>query len=99
MVSSLYHRLFVRYSRRAHTAEGVAADEIIRTEFDNGGCDHIEKFLNTGILLRRRVGFQLFCHWAYFLPFHLVSLKKPPHYCSGGINTISFAVDKSAKKG
>ncbi|MPM15857.1 hypothetical protein SDC9_62231 [bioreactor metagenome] len=75
-------RLFFRGGRvlpqGPHTAEGVAADEVVGTEFNDGGRYHVEKILNTDILLRRRVGFRLFCHRAFFLSELILNIKKPP---------------------
>jgi hypothetical protein len=49
-------RLFFRggrvFPQRPHTAESVAANEVVGTEFNDGGCDHIEEFLNTGVSSR-----------------------------------------------
>ena len=56
-------------------------DEIIRAELDDGWCDHVEKFLHSGILLSRRVSFRLFCHKAYF-PFHFIGIiEKAATFC------------------
>ena len=44
--------------QRPHTTIGVAADEVVGFKFYNGRRDHIQKFLNTHILLdRERRGF------------------------------------------
>lgn len=38
------------FAQCSNTAEGIAADEMIGVEFDDGGGDHIEKFLNVNIV-------------------------------------------------
>jgi hypothetical protein len=39
----------------------LAADEMVGVEFDDGGCNHVEEFLDADILLRRELRFDFTC--------------------------------------
>lgn len=39
------------FAQCPNAAEGIAADEVVGVEFDDRGGDHIEKFLDTSIVL------------------------------------------------
>ena len=39
------------FTEYPHASVGVAADEMVGVEFDDGGGDHIEEFLDTDIII------------------------------------------------
>ncbi|MPM12885.1 hypothetical protein SDC9_59240 [bioreactor metagenome] len=71
---------------------------MVGLKLDDARRDHVEKFLDFSILTRRSFGFRLLCHRAFFLSELILNMKKPSHFCDGGIRTILFTVDNPEKK-
>ena len=67
------------FPERPNAAVGVAADEVIGVEFDYRGGDHIQKLLDSVILLRWGLGLSFSCHRCFFLSVFDFRYNKSRH--------------------